>query len=491
MAKRRLRILIACSEVAPFSKTGGLGDVCNALPKALVELGHEVRVISPLYRMVRQSGFGLVRAAQDIEISQDDRIEMGHVRLAEDFTDFMAVFVENDRYYDRDGIYGTPQGDHPDNAARFAFFAKMVLEYCREFDYIPDVIHCHDWPTGLIPALLTYASALDSRCRHISSVFTIHNLGYQGLFPYENLELFGLPPETWQIDGVEYHGKLSLLKAGIVYSQMITTVSRRYAKEIQSEELGMGMDGILRKHGDALRGIVNGVDYDQWSPNHDPYIASNYTRSKTVGKKRCKADLLDEFGLPQRLTARPLIGMVTRLAEQKGCDILAEAIDELVKLDLGLVVLGKGEEQYNRLFAKLAKRHPDHVGVRIAFDEAVAHKIEAGSDYFLMPSRYEPCGLNQLYSMRYGTIPIVRATGGLDDTVREYDPQTGRGTGFKFEEYSAQALVEAVRRATGFYRKRVHFRKLIDNAMAADFSWKRSAKRYEEVYRQALADRHF
>jgi len=318
-------------------------------------------------------------------------------------------------------------------------------------------------------------------------VFTIHNLAYQGLFMKEKLSLTGLPPEMYNPEGVEFWERINLMKAGIVYGDVINTVSKKYSKEIQTPEFGYGLDGILRKRGQDLYGILNGVDYQDWDPAHDPHLAAHYSLNNMAGKKKCKKDLLKEFGLPVSLEKAPLLGVISRLADQKGFDLLAQILEELFQLDVGFVLLGTGEKKYHDLFTEVAQKYPKKAGIRIAYDDRLAHKIEAGADLFLMPSKYEPCGLNQIYSLRYGTIPVVRATGGLDDTITHYDPSTGKGNGFKFKNYDAKELLEQIKRAIALYHQPEHWNQVQQNAITADFSWQRSAEAYLDLYHQALA----
>jgi starch synthase len=318
-------------------------------------------------------------------------------------------------------------------------------------------------------------------------VFTIHNLAYQGLFMKEKLSLTGLPPEMYNPEGLEFWERINLMKAGIVYGDVINTVSKKYSEEIQTPEFGYGLDGILRKRRQDLYGILNGVDYDDWDPAHDPHLAAPYSLHNMAGKKKCKKDLLKEFGLPPSLENAPLLGVISRLADQKGFDLLAQILEELFQLDVGFVLLGTGEKKYHDLFTEVAEKYPKKAGIRIAYDDRLAHKIEAGADLFLMPSKYEPCGLNQIYSLRYGTIPVVRATGGLDDTITQYDPSTGKGNGFKFKGYDAKELLEQIKRAMALYHQPEHWNQVQQNAMTADFSWQRSAEAYLDLYHHALA----
>jgi starch synthase len=472
--------------VVPFAKTGGLADVAGALPLALKGLIKDVRIILPLYQEVKKKKLPLITLAQDIRVNVKGEIAVGSAYQT-DLDDGIRVYlIENDKYYDRDKLYGTPKGDYPDNAERFTFFCKTVLNLCRKINFQPDVIHCHDWQTALIPAFLKTIYKNDQFFAKTGTVFTIHNIGYQGLFEKEAMEITGLPWETFVMDGVEFYGKVNLLKAGIVYSEVINTVSKKYSEEIQTPEYGFGLDGILRYRQQDLFGVLNGVDYSEWNPEKDRFIAERYGLKNLTGKKQCKFDLLKEFKIPIEFRKYPFMGVISRLADQKGFDLLAEVINDLMKLDLVFILLGTGDQQYQDLFSLIAQKFPDKTGIKIGFDNVLAHKIEAGCDMFLMPSRYEPCGLNQMYSLKYGTIPIVRATGGLDDTIENFNAKTGKGNGFKFHSYSSQELLNKVNEALAVYSDQKAWQKLTQNAMSADFSWKVSAREYVSLYEKAL-----
>lgn len=475
-----MRILFIASEGLPFSKTGGLADVIEALPKALVEAGHEVAVVLPRYRGVKAPAVLL----PSLTIPLGVRLRFPAVANGTQLHGVRHYFVDAPEYFGRDQLYGIQGQDYPDNAERFAVFGKAAIEIAKQI-WLPDVIHCHDWQTGLVPLLLHIVYADDPILRSVPTVFTIHNMGYHGLFEREVLREIGLPDGLFHADGLEFWGKVNYLKAGLVYADYLTTVSRKYAEEIQTPEYGHGLDGVVRSRADRIRGILNGVDYSVWSPEVDTFIAARYTPRDLNGKRLCKKDLLEVFGLPAANISKPLIGIVSRFADQKGFDLIARIADRLLEEDLALVALGAGEGKYEHLFRELAELHPEKVGVKIAYDNAVAHKIEAGADMFLMPSRYEPCGLNQIYSLRYGTVPVVRATGGLDDTIEAFDPETGRGTGFKFEAYDGQALLACIREALRLYPREKEWRKLQANGMAKDFSWRASASEYIELYETA------
>ncbi len=478
-----MRVLFAASEVAPFAKTGGLADVAGALPRALARLGTDVRVVMPKYRSIDAVRYGLRDTGLVLEVPVSSRTE--RARVLEGRLDggnggpaVPVYFLEAARYYDRDGLYGVAGKDYEDNAERFVFFSRAVVELARQGPFAPDLFHGHDWQTGLVPVYVKRLYAGDPRVGGAATVFTIHNLGYQGLFWHYDMHLTGLGWELFTPEGLEFWGKLSFLKAGLVFADLLTTVSPTYAKEIQTPETGHGLDGVLRARADRLVGILNGIDVDEWKPATDPHIARTYTARALGGKNACKADLQQTFGLPVKPKV-PLLGVISRLADQKGFDLLAPILPSLVERGVQFVLLGTGDPAYEDLFRAMARRWPEQIGVRIAYDSVLAHKIEAGADMFLMPSRYEPCGLNQMMSFRYGTVPIVRATGGLDDTVGE------GGNGFKFREYDTAAFLGAIDRALARYQDTKAWQAFVRRGMAADFSWDASARRYLEVYDRA------
>jgi starch synthase len=475
-----MKVLFVSSEGLPYSKTGGLADVVEALPKALAEMGHEVAVLLPRYR-----GNKTTRAAvPNLTIPMGNELRFPSIMEGQTIAGVRYFFVDDPECFDRDQLYGDKSGDYKDNAERFAEFSRTAIEFAKRV-WLPDVIHCHDWQSALVPVFLRTQHADDPTVRSLPVVFTIHNLAYQGLFPYVVLRNIGLPDTLFTMDRLEFYGKVNFLKGGLIFSDYLTTVSRLYAKEIQTPEYGCGLEGVIRNRGERLVGILNGVDYSIWSPEADTFIAQNYSAHNLDGKKLCKKALLEGFGLPSDNVERPLIGIISRFVDQKGFDLIAEIGAELMKEDVTLVALGTGLPQYEKLFKDLAEKYPSRLGLKIGYDNALAHRIEAGSDMFLMPSQYEPCGLNQIYSLRYGTVPIVRATGGLDDTIQNFDPKTQQGTGFKFEEYAGTALLGCIRAALKAYRDRASWRKLQANGMAKDFSWKASAAAYVTVYEAA------
>jgi len=477
-----LRILFVASEGLPFSKTGGLADVIEALPKALAAQGYEVAVFLPRYRGTKVAGV----AVPSVTIPLGQRLRFPVIADGGLLHGVRYYFLDDAEYFDRAGIYGENSEDYPDNAERYGEFCRAAIEIAKHV-WSPDVIHCHDWQTALLPLLLQTSYADDPAVKDLPVIFTVHNMGYQGLFGKEVLERAGIPQSVFQPGGIEFFGKVNLLKGGLIFSDYLTTVSRRYAQEIQTPEYGFGLEGVAKSRSDRLAGILNGVDYSAWSPDKDKWIAMNYSAKDLSGKQVCKQELLESFGLPPENLQRPVLGMVSRFVNQKGIDILAERARELMREDVMFVVLGTGDPKYEEFFRTLAHAYPDRAGVKIAYDDVLAHKIEAGADMLLMPSRYEPCGLNQIYSMKYGTVPIVRATGGLDDTVETFDVEHGTGTGFKFAEYSGAALLYAVKQALHHYADERIWKRIQLNGMAKDFSWKAPAAEYAKLYQAARA----
>jgi starch synthase len=480
-----MKILFASSEAVPFAKTGGLADVSGSLPRVLAEMGHEVFLILPKYRSIDEKRFPLTKTGITLKVPIALRVETAEVYSCESVPRFHSLFLRKDAYYDRDQLYGTPSGDFEDNAERFTFFSRALLEAALALDINPDIIHCNDWQTGLAPVYLKTLYRNSSSLKPAASVFTVHNIGYQGLFWHYDLQLTNLGWELFTPQALEFYGKINFLKAGMVFADAVTTVSRKYMEEIQTPEFGAGLDGVLRDRKEDLYGILNGVDYDEWSPAKDPFIREQYGPADLKGKRACKADLQREFGLELRPEI-PLIGMISRLDEQKGFDLIEAIMEKLMELGPQCVLLGTGKEKYHLLLESLQKKYPQQLGVKIAFNNVLAHKIEAGADMFLMPSRYEPCGLNQMYSLKYGTVPIVRATGGLDDTIADFNPLSAAGNGFKFRDYTASCLLEAIQRALQAYRDRPLWENLMVRGMAADFSWERSTSEYLKVYQETL-----
>jgi len=474
-----MRILFAASECVPFSKTGGLADVVGALPPALAALGHDVSVYLPRYKQTKLSDPKTV--LKSVTIPFDDSHRFCSVLDGGRHSGVQFYFIEYPPFFERDALYGTPTGDYPDNAERFALYSRAVLEAAKILG-APDVFHCHDWQSALIPVLLRSVYAEDPVYRSVPSVFTIHNMGYQGLFPPDTLPLLMLSWDLFTIDKMEFYGKVNFLKGALTFADFVTTVSRKYSQEIQTAEYGFGLEGVLRGRSASVTGILNGVDYDQWSPEKDKFIKAQYSPADLGGKAACKADLLAEFGCTGANSELPVIGIVSRFAAQKGFDLISQIADRLAREELVIVALGAGDKEYEDLFRRLNKQFPQKIAVKVAYDNTIAHKIEAGSDMFLMPSRYEPCGLNQIYSLKYGTVPVVRATGGLDDTIEPWDARAAKGTGFKFSEYSGEALLSTIHQSLAAFQDKTGWQKLMRNGMAKDFSWNNSAKEYVRVY---------
>lgn len=476
-----MRIVFVTPEMIPFAKTGGLADVTGTLPKEIQALGHEVVCILPKYKKVDSSRWPLKDAIDRLQVPVGSDVETSRVFGFDDRSGMKVYFLDQPEYFSRDELYGTPMGDYPDNDHRFVFFQRGVLEALKKLGFKPDVIHCHDWQTGLVATYLKTIYANDAFFAKTKTVFTIHNLAYQGNFPPDSLPITGLSWDEFKLERLEFYGKVSFLKGGLVYADALTTVSPRYAKEIQTKEFGCGMEGVLQTRKNDLVGIINGIDPQEWDPEGDPEIPFPFSLKKMDGKAANKEALQKEnhFKIDPRI---PLLGIVTRLADQKGLDILAPAVEKMMKRGLQLVLLGTGEEKYHQLFRDLKKEYPQQLGVHILFDAKMAKRIYAGSDIFLMPSRYEPCGLGQLISLRFGTIPLVRETGGLADTVEDFNPKTGEGTGFVFKEYRTQAFLETLERTLEVFRDLKLWPKLMKNAMKCDFSWRASAKHYVELY---------
>jgi starch synthase len=474
-----MHIAFAASECVPFSKTGGLADVVGALPRALAALGHQVSVYLPRYRQTKLSDPQTV--VRSITIPFDDKYRFCSVVTAGTSTGVRFYFVEYPPYFDREALYGTAAGDYPDNAERFALFSRAVLEAAKVLG-VPHVFHCHDWQSALVPVMLRTLYAEDPAFRDVATVFTIHNMGYQGLFPPDILPLLMLPWDLLTISKMEFFGQINFLKGALVYSDFISTVSKKYSHEIQTAEYGFGLEGVLRDRAATVTGILNGVDYDEWNPQTDKFIAAKYSPPDLSGKLKCKQELLQAFGIANADVKVPVIGIVSRFAAQKGFDLIAQIMDRLAREEMIMVVLGSGDKLFEEMFQRLNKQFPNKIAAKVAFDNAIAHKIEAGADMFLMPSHYEPCGLNQIYSLKYGTVPIVRATGGLDDTIEPWDARTGKGTGFKFTDYTGEALLATIKQALLDYQDPSSWQTLMRNGMSRDFSWNASAREYGKIY---------
>ena len=474
-----MHIAFVASEGVPFSKTGGLADVVGALPRALAALGHQVSVYLPRYRQTKLTE--PVTVVRSITIPFDDKYRFASVVTGGTQGGVRFYFVEYPPYFDRDALYGTPAGDYPDNAERYALFSRAVIEASKILG-VPHVFHCHDWQSALVPILLRTVYAEDPALRETATVFTIHNMGYQGLFPPETLPLLMLPWDLFTMSKMEFFGQVNFLKGALTYSDYVTTVSRKYSQEIQTAEYGFGLEGVLHDRASTVSGILNGVDYEEWSPQTDKFAAAKFSPQDLAGKAKCKLDLLAGFGMPAADAKLPVIGIVSRFAAQKGFDLISQIADRLAREQMIMVALGAGDKPYEEMFLRLHKQFPNKIAVKVAYDNAIAHKIEAGADMFLMPSRYEPCGLNQIYSLKYGTVPIVRATGGLDDTIEPWDARTGKGTGFKFTEYVGESLLLTIKQALQGYSDQTSWQVLMRNGMNKDFSWNASAREYGKIY---------
>lgn len=456
-----MKILFCSSEVAPFAKTGGLADVSGSLPQALGELGVEVMIVMPKYR-----GISVLKK----KISENVRIH----------------FVQNEAYFDREALYGTDREDYPDNLERFSLFCHEALALAKKNAFKPDVVHAHDWQAALIPVLLKTKLAQDEHFQNSKTLLTIHNMAYQGHFHSRYFADLGLDPALFSIDGFEFHGKINLLKGGILFSDAISTVSPTYAAEIQTREFGHGLEGVIQKRRNRLSGILNGIDYELWNPNSDKRLVKNYSAKNPAAKQLCKQDLQKRAGLEINPEI-PLFSMVTRLAQQKGLDLLAEAAERFLAMNVQFVLLGDGDRHYQNLCRGLAERHPKRMKAFLGFDAEEAHRVYAGSDFFLMPSNFEPCGLGQMISLRYGAIPIVRSTGGLKDTITDLSKHPKEGNGFLFEKISASEFLEAITRAISFYGNKAKFMLVRKRIMNEDFSWEASAQEYKLFYKEIMS----
>lgn len=476
-----MKILIAASEVAPFAKTGGLADVAGSLPKALKRLGHDVRVVMPCYKQISTTQY-----LTDLPVPMDGHLESAIIRqtsIKAEQEEIPVYLTDNHKYFYRDRMYGF--GDEFD---RFNFFTKAVLAMLPYIGFQPDIIHCNDWHTALIPLFLKVKFMEEPFYQKIATLFTIHNLQYQGRFSKDVLKSLGLDDTFFTPEELEYYGEVNFMKAGLLYSDVINTVSNKYAMEIQTAELGEGLDGLLRKRALDLYGILNGLDYDEMNPASDDKIYVNYDLNSIEKKKENKYQLQKDLGLS--IGDLPMVGLITRLVSQKGLDLISAVIEDIMRLGVQLVLLGTGEDYYQKLFAEVKVRYPNQTSINLGFDAVLAQKIYAASDIFLMPSRFEPCGLGQLISLRYGTIPVVRRTGGLWDTISNYDPETGYGNGFAFQEYLPEKLLDSLSRGVDLYRSNPEaWGKLVHLAMSMDFSWNRSAIKYLELYEKAINKR--
>jgi len=478
-------------EIVPFAKTGGLADVAGALPKALSKIGNAVKVFMPLYQQIDIAKFDIKCLREGLSFKmagQKELFDLYHCRQVDSECDF--YFIKMDKHFGRKGLYGSPETgkDWEDNDLRFSAFAKATLESMIALGFKPDIINCNDWQSGLIPAYIKCQDYGFGYFKNTATIITVHNIGYQGLFPESTFDKLDIDHKWYYpASGFEYYGQVSFLKAGLVFSDIINTVSERYAREIQSSpEYGNGMEGLLASRADDLYGVVNGIDYNVWNPAIDKLIAANFTPQKPEGKAKNKNTLKRQVKLPLVRRDVPLIGMISRMASQKGFDLIAEIAEQIFELDIQMVILGTGDKQYEELFLSLAEKYPKKLSVNMKFDDQLAHMIEAGSDMFLMPSRYEPCGLNQLYSLKYGTVPIVRETGGLADTIENCNPAKDSGTGFVFKNYDSRELLNTIRFAVEVYKNKKVWSALMKRGMEKDFSWDNSAGKYIALYEKAI-----
>ena len=459
-----MKILMCASEMVPFAKTGGLADVLGALPLALEKLGLEVRVAMPKYKIVASRQSPVASLSNDIDVAKIGK-------------NIQVYLIKNDKFFNRDGLYGDEHGDYPDNLERFSFYCKRALGLLKEINFKPDVIHCHDWQAALIPLYLKNMDSKDNFYKGIKTLFSLHNLAYQGVFNKEEYPKLGLDWPLFAIDGLEFYGKVNLLKGGLLFSDLLNTVSATYAEEIQTKEFGCGLEGILSKRRNELSGILNGLDYEYWDPAKDAYIYKPYSLQSLEGKSLNKRMLQKECALAVRGDI-PLLGMVSRLSQQKGLDLLASSIEAMLKhTRIQIIILGQGEAKYQKLLVALRKKYPENISVHIGFNEPLAHKIYAACDIFLMPSHYEPCGLGQMIALKYGAIPLVFKTGGLRDTVC-------RENGFVFDRFTVKDFVETVKDAIGAYQNKDKWMKLVRKAFTYNFSWEKSAKEYIELYKK-------
>jgi len=489
---RRLRILFMASEVEPFAKTGGLADVAGALPRALLGLGHDVRILMPKYRGVEAFAESLRPAVPDVRIPLGDREATGVLWEGRAPSGVPIYFLAQERYFDREQLYSTADGDYADNCERFIYFCRAGLEAVARLadadtgreGWRPQIVHANDWQTGLVPVYLQTLYRDHPTLSSLATLFTIHNLAYQGVFWHYDMTMTGLGWDLFTPAGLEFYGKLNFLKGGLVFSDLLTTVSRTYAREIRTAAFGGGLEGVLEERSHDLHGVVNGIDYELWNPAKDAALRASYSADDPDGKQACREALREELGLER--APGPLIGLVTRLVEQKGVDLVLDALPALLEEGAQIVVLGSGDAHLEHALETAARQHAGHVAVHLGYDNDLARRIYAGADVFLMPSRYEPCGLGQLIALRYGTVPIVRRTGGLADTVTEFDPARRTGTGFIVDAFAVDALTDAVRRAAAAYRQPPIWKALVKNALAEDFSWEASAREYATLYGKAL-----
>jgi starch synthase len=484
-----MQIVFAASECLPYAKSGGLADVIGALPREIARLGHKTTVYLPYYRQVREHAPEKKPVIRSLTIPFTYYNRFVAILDGGEHQGVQFYFVDCPELFDRESLYATPTGDYLDNWERFGLFCRATLEATKQLG-VPDIFHVHGWQASMISVYLRTVYYFDPLLRNAGTVLTIHNAGFQGWFPPQTTERLLLPWEIFTMDKVEHYNTFNFLKGGIVYSDAVTTVSKKYAEEIKTPAFGNGLESVLVKRAADLHGILNGVDYERWDPATDHNIAAHYTPTNLAGKADCRKDLLHAFGASNIAPETPVLGIVSRFATQKGFDLIAQIANRLLNEDVYVVALGTGEPYYEGVVRSLSEQFPTRLSVRIAYDEALAHKVEAGSDIYLMPSQYEPCGLNQIYSLKYGTVPVVHATGGLDDTIQEWDPETQEGTGFKFPNYDGEQFLSAIQRAAALFRSdKEAWTKLMRNGMAQDYSWKGPAKEYAALYEEVARRR--
>jgi starch synthase len=481
---QNLKVLFVSAEVSPFAKSGELADVASSLPKYLSSLGVDVSLIMPKYRSPEIDSLAKERVMRDLLVPLGQEKVKANLYKSE-LGKYDIYFVDNPKYFWRENIYGTEKGDYLDNDERFIFFSRAVLEFLLKGKMDIDLIHCNNWPTALIPLFLRTKYSHRAQFKNVATVLTLHNIAYQGEFPPDTLSLTGLSWNYFKPEQLSFQDKFNFLKCGVIFSDVLNTVSSTYKREILTKKHGFGLEGLLMKRRDAFFSIRNGVDYEIWNPETDPYIIANYSSDNFGPKKKCKLDLIEEFGLSLS-PGTPLLGIISYLTRYKGFDLLLEIIDDLMQMDVGLVVLGKGDEKYEKEFLEIMRRNPRNVGVKLEMNPVLAHKIAAGADIFLIPSLREPCGLGQLYSFKYGTVPVVRATGGLGENVKPFNSKSVKGNGFVFKDYSSQALLESLKHALNSYRRPKLWRRIMEECLSENFSWEMSARKYLKLYQNAL-----
>ncbi len=483
-----MKIVSVASEMMPFAKTGGLADVTGGLPIQIHRLGHEVLAFLPAYQWIDRAKWGFKVLIESLDVPVGNEKEKARIHYADLSKGIGVYLVDHAEFFRRDGLYGNPHGDYPDNDRRFIFFQRAVLETLDYLQFKPDIIHCNDWQSGLIPVYLKTIYADRPVFKKTKTVFTVHNLAYQGNFPPDSLPATGLSWDTYRMEKLEFYGKISFMKGGLVYADVVTTVSERYSREIQTKDYGFGMEGVLAKRNTSLIGIVNGIDFEEWNPSKDSDLVKSYSLQTIAERTQNKIALQKEndFKVDPKI---PLLGIVSRLVEQKGIDILIPALEEIAQKGFQFVLLGTGAEAYHQIFREIAKRKRGQFGIHILFDAPMAKRIYSGADMMLFPSYYEPCGLGQMIALRYGAIPVVRATGGLADTIQDFTPLTGKGNGFVFKDYTREAFLEALERAGTVFRDEKTWAALIRNAMLSDFSWSASAKKFIQLYEMTIKNK--